>query len=97
VERANQELKETILNLIKNQKDDSSREIFKRISGVRDLVLKRFDFLDLSSMIFFSPSFGVLLVAAFPRMKFCGKYETKIMRKEIYQIVIIIFKLALKF
>jgi DNA-binding ferritin-like protein (Dps family) len=38
VERANQEVKETILNLIKNQRDDSSREIFKRISDVRDLV-----------------------------------------------------------
>jgi hypothetical protein len=42
---------------------------------------------------------SILLVAAFPGMKFCGKYETKIMRKAIYQIVIIhiIFKLALKF
>jgi DNA-binding ferritin-like protein (Dps family) len=38
VERANQEVKETILNLIKNQRDDSSREIFKIISDVRDLV-----------------------------------------------------------
>jgi hypothetical protein len=38
VERTNQEVKETILNLIKNQRDDSSREIFKRISDVRDLV-----------------------------------------------------------
>jgi hypothetical protein len=26
---------------------------------------------------FFSPSFGVLLVAAFPRMKFCGKIRNK--------------------
>jgi hypothetical protein len=33
VERANQELKETILNLIKNQRDDSSREIFKYARG----------------------------------------------------------------
>jgi hypothetical protein len=39
-------------------------------------ILKHFDFLDFSSMIFF-PSFGVLLVAAFPRIKFCGKIRNK--------------------
>jgi hypothetical protein len=34
------------------------------------VILKRFDFLDFSS-------FGVLLVAAFPRMKFCGQIRNK--------------------
>jgi hypothetical protein len=38
----------------------------------------------LSSMIFSSPSFGVLLVAAFPRMKFCGKIRNKNNEKEIF-------------
>jgi hypothetical protein len=33
----------------------------------------------------FPPSFGVLLVAAFPRIQFLRKkYETKIMKKEIF-------------
>jgi hypothetical protein len=51
-------------------------------------VMKTFDIVTfllprLSSIIFF-PSFGVLLVAAFPRMKFCGKIRNKNNEKEIF-------------
>jgi hypothetical protein len=39
----------------------------------------------------FFPSFDVLLVAAFPRMKFCGKIRNKNEKRNIYGFYVVIF------
>jgi hypothetical protein len=46
------------------------------LATIKRIGIVTFRLPDFSSMVFFS-SFGVLLVAALPRVKFCGKIRNK--------------------